>query len=57
MYFEPLKLTSEMQDRFNIKSLTNIILYLTLKDGNNVIISIEVEKSVEKVQKFFPRKY
>lgn len=34
-----------MQDRFNIKSLTNIILYLTLKDSNNVIISIEVEVS------------
>ena len=35
---------------FHSSQLINVILYITLKESNNVIISIDVEKSVEEIQ-------
>ena len=40
---------------FHSSQLINVILYITLKESNNVIISIDVEKSVEEIQQLLQK--
>jgi GTP-dependent phosphoenolpyruvate carboxykinase len=44
-----------MQEWFNIRNSINIIQYINkLKDKNHMIISLEVEKAIDKAAQFLP---